>query len=65
MFSLKSDLLFPSIAVAKELARKLNRVVSPARNPTDPRELRRIREELREARERQIALQLRHRCRTF
>ena len=63
MFSLKSDLLFPSIAAAKELARKLNRVASQARNPTDPRELRRIREELRQARERQMALLLRHRPR--
>lgn len=61
MFSLKSDLLFPSIAVAKELARKLNRAASQARKSADPREIRRIKEELRQAREHRMALDLRHR----
>ena len=64
MFSLKLDVLFPSLNAAKELAHKLN----PRRRPPhfealDPRELQRIRSELGEARDRAKALSLIHRNR--
>lgn len=52
MFSLKLDVLFPDIRAARELARRLNdRHGAAARRAVDPREIRRIREELREARD--------------
>ncbi len=52
MFSLKFDLLFPSLEIAKATAKKLN--AGLRRNPRpdiDPRELKRIKDELRLARE--------------
>jgi hypothetical protein len=56
MFTLKLDLLFPPFATAKELARKLiARRNAHAKPPPDPRELQRIRDELRLAREKQKA----------
>jgi hypothetical protein len=48
MFSLKLNLLFASLKDAKDLARKFNRPVHPHMNP---RELKRMQEELRTARE--------------
>jgi hypothetical protein len=64
MFSLKLDVLFPSLNAAKELAHKLNpRRPSPRIEGLDPRELRRIRMELGEARDRAKALSLIHRNR--
>ncbi len=52
MFSLKSELFFPSIAMAKEFARKLNRRRKvQSVSSLDPRERRRIRLELEAARE--------------
>jgi hypothetical protein len=66
MFSLKYDLLFPSIASAKELARKLRpRHKPPRSSPPDPRELKRIRDELRLAREQMKAQATAHRYHVF
>lgn len=62
MFSLKSDLFFPSIELAKEIARKLNgRRKAPPVSTIDPREARRIALELEAARERTRALATAHR----
>lgn len=62
MFSLKSDLFFPSIEVAKEIARKFNeRRKVPSDSAIDPREQRRIRLELELAREKARALTIAHR----
>jgi hypothetical protein len=51
MFSLKFDLLFPSIRAAKQAARNLNAPRHQALQALDPREVHRRREELRAARE--------------
>ncbi len=51
MFSLKLDLLFPSIDMAKATARKLNAAFAPPAPKGDPRELKRMRDELELARE--------------
>lgn len=51
MFSLKFDLLFPSIDLAKATAKKLNTALRRPPPPCDPRELQRMRDELRVARE--------------
>jgi hypothetical protein len=51
MFSLKFDLLFPSVSAAKATARLLNRKLRPAPPLNDPRELKRMQDELRLARE--------------
>lgn len=66
MFSLKFDLLFPTIASAKELAREFNlrRKAGPA-PPDGPREIQRIRAELRLAREKQRSQALAHRYHVF
>jgi hypothetical protein len=48
MFSLKFDLLFPTIQAAKRLARSLN---EPPISHADPREFKRMQVELRLARE--------------
>ena len=50
MFSLKFDLLFPSIDAARSLARTLNRSIAP-RPPDCPREYRQMLDELRLQRE--------------
>lgn len=62
MFSLKSELFFPSIAMAKEFARKLNqsRKVQSV-SSLDPREQRRIRLELELAREKARVSAIAHR----
>ncbi len=51
MFSLKFDLLFPSLGLAKATANKLNTTLRRPTPPADPRELQRMRDELRTARE--------------
>lgn len=51
MFSLKLDLLFPSIDLAKETAKKLNALLKRPDRPCEPRDLQRMRDELRHARE--------------
>ncbi len=51
MFSLKLDLLFPSIGIAKATARKLNTAFKRQDLPCEPRELKRMQDELRLARE--------------
>ena len=51
MFSLKFDLLFPSIEMAKATAKKLNGALKRSQPSIDPRELRRMQEELRQAKE--------------
>jgi hypothetical protein len=62
MFSLKSELFFPTIEMAKEFARKLNRRRKVQSVSTvDPREQRRIRLELEAARERARVSAIAHR----
>lgn len=62
MFSLKSELFFPSIEMAKEFARKLNeRRKVQSVSSLDPREQRRIRLELEAAREKARASAMAHR----
>lgn len=64
MFSLKLDLLFPTVTAAKEIARKLNeRRRNFAAEPHDPRELQRINAELRAARDRLQLTSVLHRNR--
>jgi hypothetical protein len=52
MFSLKFDLLFPTIGMAKAAARKLNSGITRKDLPVEPRELYRMQQELRDAQER-------------
>lgn len=52
MFSLRIDLLFPSLERAKAAARKLNQGLARRETPIEPRELYRMQQELREAQER-------------
>jgi hypothetical protein len=52
MFSLKFDLLFPTIGMAKAAARKLNTHLKRQDTPIEPRELYRMQQELRAAQER-------------
>ena len=52
MFSLKFDLLFPTIGMAKAAARKLNAGLKRPDMPIEPRELYRMQQELRAAQER-------------
>jgi hypothetical protein len=52
MFSLKFDLLFPTIGMAKAAARKLNTRLKRPDTPIEPRELYRMQQELRAAQER-------------
>ena len=62
MFSLKSELFFPSIEMAKEFARKLNeRRKVQSVTSIDPREQRRIRLELEATREKARASAIAHR----
>jgi hypothetical protein len=51
MFSLKFDLLFPSLDMAKATAKKLNMALKRPDSPCEPRELHRMQQELRQARE--------------
>lgn len=51
MFSLKFDLLFPSLEAAKATAKKLNARLKRPPPKGDPRELQRMRAELTLARE--------------
>lgn len=60
MFSIKFDPLFPDMKAAKALARILN-ADRPARADFDPRELARIKDELRAAREHVKAQAMLHR----
>ena len=47
MFPLKFDLLFPSLSAAKETAKKLNFSIRRPARPADPREFKRMQDELR------------------
>jgi hypothetical protein len=60
MFSLNFDLFFADLKSVKGLARMLNRE-KPHASGLDPRELQRIRDELRVAREKAKAQAIRHR----
>ena len=51
MFSLKFDLPFPSLDQAKAAAKKLNFSIRRSAPPADPREMKRMRDELRLARD--------------
>ena len=61
MFSLKFDLLFPSFDAVKDAAKKLNSLVQPKSPPADPRDCKRMLDELRNAREQVAAQSLGHR----
>ncbi len=61
MFSLKLDTLFLGLSQARELARRFNSRQRHRPTDADPRELHRIAEELRRARERAAAQALRYR----
>ena len=50
MFSLKFDLLFPSLESARQMAKSLNGLLKGPAPPTDPREHKRMLDELRLAR---------------
>jgi hypothetical protein len=52
MFSLKFDLFFPSLDAAKDAAKSLNAILKAPAPPADPREHKRMLDELRHARER-------------
>ena len=52
MFSLKFDLPFPGLGMAKATTRKLNAALKRQDSPCEPRELKRMQDELRLARER-------------
>jgi hypothetical protein len=62
MFSLKLNLLFASIKDAKELAKKFNR---PQHSDAAPRELQRMRLELRAAQEHARLMNILNRNRIF
>ena len=51
MFSLKFDLPFPSLDQAKAVAKKLNLPFKRPAPPADPREMKRMQDELRLARD--------------
>jgi len=52
MFSLRFDLLFPTLDMAKAAARKLNSGLKRKDVPIEPRELYRMQQELRAAQDR-------------
>jgi hypothetical protein len=62
MFSLKLNLFFANLKDAKDLARKFNR---PRYSDADPRELQRMRVELRAAQEHARLMNVFHRNRIF
>jgi len=64
MFSLKLDYFFPDLQAVKELARKLNASRQP-RPYSDPREVKRLQDELRAAREQVKAQAIQHRYHVF
>jgi len=51
MFPFKFGLLFPSIEMAKATVKKLNRARKRLASDIDPRELKRMQDELRQAQE--------------
>ena len=51
MFSLKFDLFFPSFDAAKDAAKRLNAFLKTPRSPADPRQHKRMLDELRLARD--------------
>ena len=66
MFSLRFDVLFPSIASARDMARRLNQRRKVRRIPLDdPRERKRIWDELRLARDKQKAEDISRRYHIF
>jgi hypothetical protein len=66
MFSLKSNLFASMLVEAKDYARKINlRRSYPPNREADPRELNRMRSELRAAREHVLLMNVLHRNRIF
>jgi len=64
MFSLKSNLFVSMLVEAKDYAKKINlRRSHPPNFEADPRELNRMRSELRAAREHVLAMSVMHRNR--
>lgn len=64
MFSLKSNLFVSMLVEAKDYAKKINlRRSHPPDSETNPRELNRMRSELRLAREHVLAMSVMHRNR--
>ena len=66
MFSLKSNLFFSMLVEAKDYAKKINlRRSHPPNFEADPRQLNRMRSELRAAREHAQLMNMLHRNRIF
>ena len=66
MVSLRSDLFFSALGDAKDFAKKLNRLLhNPRHSNADPREVQRMRDELRLAREQVRLMSIMHRNRIF
>ncbi len=66
MFDLKQNLFFAAVSDAKDFAKKLNRWLQhPRHSSADPREVHRMRNELRAAREHMRLLGLINRNRIF
>ena len=66
MFSLKSNLFVSMLVEAKDYAKKINlRRSHPPNSEVDPRELNRMRSELRAAREHAQLMNVLHRNRIF
>ena len=66
MFSLKSNLFASMLVEARDYAKKINlRRSHPPNSEMDPREMNRMRSELRAAREHVLAMNVFHRNRIF
>lgn len=61
MFSLRFDLLFPGFDAAKDAAKRLNAVLKRPQPPADPRDYKRMRDELDLAKEKVRAQWMIHR----
>lgn len=61
MFSLRFDLLFTSLEMAKATAKKLNARLRRSTAELDPREVKRMRDELKAAREDVASRMMTHR----
>jgi hypothetical protein len=66
MVSLRSDLFFAALGDAKDFAKKLNRLLHNRQHSSaDPRDVQRMRDELRLAREQARLTSIMHRNRIF
>lgn len=66
MVSLRSDLFFSALGDAKDFAKRVNRLLhNPQHSNADPRDVQRMRDELRVAREHVRLISIMHRNRIF